>query len=105
RAVAGVDELEPEQDAAAAHLTDDRELADRRLELVAKRRAAVADALDEAVPDEHVQDRQADRARQRGAVPRVTVLELPRAVRERVVDVLRAERRRERGVARPEALP
>src|SRR5205823_5831190 len=45
-----------------------------------------------------------DRARERRAVPRVPVLELARAVRERVVDVLRADHRGQRRITRAEPL-
>src|SRR5581483_9484846 len=93
------------QEAASAHLADEREPADRVFELVAETRAALADALDEALAREPVEHREPDRARQGRAVPGVTVLELARAVGERVVDVLLAEDRGEREIASPEPLP
>src|SRR5207237_9406673 len=97
-------ELDAEQEAPPAHFAHDRELADGSLELVAQARTAVANALDEPVLEEIVEHREPDRARQRRAVPRVAVLELPRAGRERVVHVLPAEHGGEREVAGAKSL-
>ena len=104
RAVARVDELDPEQEAAPAHLADDVQVAHRSLELGPERRPALADVLDEPARVELVEHREPDRARKRRAVPGVPVLELARPVRERLVDVLRTEHRGERRVARAEPL-
>ena len=88
----------------AAHLGDDRDVGQCLLELVPQPRPALAYALDQSLALDHVDDGEADSARERRAVPRVPEGELPRTVRDRVVHVLLAEHRADRRIAGAEPL-
>ena len=87
-----------------ADLPHHRDVPERLLELVAQAPSALAHALDEALAAKRVEDREADGAGERRAVPRVAEREAPRAVRDRLVDMFAAERRADGGVARAEPL-
>ena len=73
-------------------------------ELVAELGSAVAHALDQTLGAHRVEDGEADRARERRAVPRVAEGEAARALGERLVDVLADEHRADRRVAGAEPL-
>ena len=75
-----------------AHLVHDRDVPQRLLELVAQARPALAHALDEPLAPKRVDDREADGAGERRAVPGVAERERARARCDRLVDVLAAER-------------
>src|SRR5438094_915041 len=102
--IAGIDQLHPEQEPAAADLANDRRALEGRLELVAKTGAPVADAVDQVMLDEDVQHGEPDGAGERGSVPGVAEIELSRALRDRVENVLPAEHRRQWGIARGQSL-
>jgi hypothetical protein len=104
RPVARVDQVDAEEEPPPADLADDRRATDGRLQLVAERGPALADPVDEAPLDHQVEDRETDRGRQRGAVPRVSEVELPRPLIDGVEDVLPAEHGAERRVAGAEPL-
>ena len=92
--VARVRVLDAEQEAVAAHLVDERGRRGGPPRARREAAAALADVLDEALTAKGVDDGEADRAGERGAVPGVAERERARAARDRVVDVLAAERRR-----------
>ncbi len=73
-------------------------------QLVAERGPAVAHALDQPFRSERLQYGESDRARQRGAVPRVPQREPPGPAGDGVVHLLVAQDRADRRVPRAEAL-
>ena len=103
-AVAGVDQVDAEQEAPAADLAHDLVARQGGLQLLAQGRAALRDPSDQALTVDLVDHRETDRARQRRAVPGVTEVELAAPGRDRLVDRRAAQRRCDRSVARAEAL-
>jgi hypothetical protein len=104
-AVARIDQLNSEQEAAAAHLPHDVEATHGCVQLLAESGAALGDPRDEILVLKGGQHGETDGAEEGCAVPGVAVLELARARGDGVVHVLGAEDAGQRRVTRPECLP
>ena len=77
RPVARVDEVDPEQEAATADLTDDVGTGHGGVELPAKARPALVNVLHQAPLGDRVEDGEADGRGEGRAVPGVPQVELP----------------------------
>ena len=104
-AIARIDELHAQEESPSAHLSHDLGALERGLELVPQAGSPLCHPLHQSSFDEHVEDGVADGHGEGGAIPRVTEVELARALIDGVVHVLAADDRAYGRVPRAEPLP
>ena len=86
-----IHEVDPQQEAAATDLGDERVAFERGPQVGEQARTSLAHAVHEPAAGKRVQHRQAGCARDRRPIPGVTQVERARALVDRIVDVLLAE--------------
>ena len=99
RPVARVDQLHPQQKAAATNFPHDLAPRDRRLQICQQRRAPLGDLVHQTALHQQVDGGQAHGGGERRAVPRVAQVELAGPPVKGVVNLRRAQHRSEGSVA------